>query len=328
MQEFELISKFFKQLTKGFLGAQNLADDVAKIALKPDEELVISKDVFVEDVHFFADEDPKKISSKLLLTNLSDIASSGAKPLYYMLGFGKSKKFTSQFYTKFVSGLKEIQEKFAICLIGGDTASAAKSFFSVTIFGVAKKGKILSRLNAKDGDLIFVSGSIGDSAIGFKVRSGELKIQNKNEKNFFLNRHFFPEARIELGKKLIEKNLSKCATDVSDGLFADLRNICNSSNLDAEIFLDAVPISDLMKKFLEKNPNQNILDLLSFGDDYELIFTANLKDEKKIFALSKELNLNISCIGKMTKKTKKLPKLRLFNSLGKRIKIKKFGYEH
>lgn len=317
INEFELIEKFFKPLTNSNKAAQNLSDDVAKIALKKNEELIISKDVFVEDVHFLAKDGGFKIASKLLRTNLSDIASSGAKPLCYLLGFTKNQKTNKKFAQDFARGLQETQKEFGLDLIGGDTVSSDKLFFSITIFATAKKGEILSRSNAQVGDLIFVSGSIGDAFLGLK--GGKDK--------YLQDRHFFPSPRLNLGQKLIERKLSKCAIDVSDGLLSDLRHICKSSKISALIHQNKIPISEPALKFLQKNKNVKLMDLLCGGDDYELIFSSASKNTKKIMQLSKELNINLTCIGEFVE-SKKAHEVDLQDDMNQSIKIKKFGYEH
>ncbi|MBM5782611.1 MAG: thiamine-phosphate kinase [Pelagibacterales bacterium] len=329
LEEFSLIKKFFKPLTNNSKSSQNLSDDVAKISLDPNKELVISKDLMVENVHFLESDGAFKIASKLLLSNLSDIASSGATPLYYTLGFSKNNKTNLKFVKDFCDGLKSVQDQFKLTLIGGDTVKSKQLFFSVTIFGVIEKNKILSRLNAKNEDLIFVSGTIGDAFLGLNQNKiTKFKTLDDKEKNYLLNRHFFPNPRIKLGKELLENNLSQCACDVSDGLFADLKNICESSNLDAEIYLDKIPLSKAAKNLIQKDKSINVQDLSSAGEDYELIFTVKKQNQNKILSLAKKLNLNLTCIGSMKKTTNKKPKIILFGDNNKKIKIKKYGYEH
>ena len=328
MQEFNIINTKFKPLANHNIAARGLADDVAKISLKKDEELVISKDLMVEDVHFLRQDGGFKIAAKLLLSNLSDLAAAGAKPAYYMLGFSKNKQINNKFLEDFTKGLKSVQDEFKLDLIGGDTVSSEKLFFSITIFGIIKKDKILSRDAAKDGDLIFVSGNIGDAFLGLQIKQNPQLKSEKKSKEYLLNRHFFPTPRISLAQNLLQKNLSKCAIDVSDGLFSDLRHICQESKLDAEIFLEKIPLSLEAKIFLEKNPQINILDLLSGGDDYELIFSTNQKNKKKVFNLARQLNLDITAIGRFIKNSNKKSEIALYDQNNNQIKIKKFGYEH
>lgn len=325
MTEFSLIEKYFKPLTNGDSVARGLADDVAKISLKKNEELVVSKDMFVENVHFLAADGGFKIASKLLRTNLSDIAAAGGKPLYYSLGFAKNKNCDEKFLKDFCRGLKELQNEFGLCLIGGDTVSSKEMFFSITIFGTIKKGKILSRNQAKDGDLIFTSGTIGDAALGLRIKLGEdFNKFDKKEKNYLLERHFFPTPQINLGIKLLEKNLSNCAIDISDGLLADLRHLCEESKLAAEIYLPKIPFSSAAQKL--SNPQK--LDLLSGGDDYELLFAVKPRNQKKLLDLAKSLKLNLSCIGSFKKPANKKFTITLRDEENKKITIKKFGYEH
>jgi len=320
MAEFEIIEKYFKALASSNKAARNLADDSAQFAVKNNCELVVSKDIFIEDIHFLLEDGGYKIAQKLLSTNLSDLAASGATPLYYMLGFGKSKNIDEKFIAEFCKGLRDLQKKFKIKLIGGDTSAAPKAFFSITIFGSVKKNQNLARFNGCENDLIFVSGNIGDAFRGLQIKLGEKNNYTKSQKNYFLNRHFFPTPQIILGQNLLAKKLSKCAIDISDGLLADLRHICKNSKLSAEIFLDKIP-------FYEKNlPLNQQLKLMSGGDDYELLFTVDCKNERKIINLAKKLNLKLSCIGFLTKKQR--CEITLFNSQNQQIKLTKFGYEH
>jgi thiamine-monophosphate kinase len=320
MAEFQIIEKYFKKLTEGSLAAQNLSDDVAKISLGADEELVISKDMMSENVHFLLSDGGFKIASKLLRSNLSDLASSGATPLYYMLGFGKSANIDEEFIAEFSRGLLDVQNQFRLYLIGGDTISAQNAFFSITIFGKVKKGDILSRNQAQDGDLIFVSGHIGDAHLGLESKLGKNVEFEDLEKEYFLKRHFFPNPRINLGRELLENNLSKAAIDVSDGLFADLKHLCSSSNLTAEIYLEKIPLK------IKNLSQERKIELCSAGDDYELIFTVDVKNEKKILELSKMLKLKLTCIGTLKKAVK--PDVTLLDENNQKIKLKKLGYEH
>lgn len=320
MAEFEIIEKYFKALTNGDKAARNLEDDSAQFAIKNNRELVVSKDVFVEDTHFLLSDGGYKIAQKLLATNLSDLAASGATPLYYMLGFGKSKNINEKFFAEFCQGLSDLQKKFKIHLIGGDTSSAPKAFFSITVFGTVKKNQNLARFNGRENDLIFVSGNIGDAYRGLQIKLSQENNYKKSQKEYFLNRHFFPTPRLDLGQNLLAKKLSKCAIDISDGLLSDLRHICVASNLSAEIYLDKIP-------FTEKNLTQKTqLELMSGGDDYELLFTVDCKNERKIIALAKKLNIRLSCIGSLVKKQKH--EITLFNEKNQQIKLTKFGYEH
>jgi len=324
--EFLIIENFFKPLTNGSAAAQNLSDDAAKISLKPSEELVVSKDIAIEGVHFLSKDGGFKIASKVLRANLSDLAACGAKPLYYMLGFSKNKNIDQNFVKEFVRGLKETQEEYGISLIGGDTIkSPDRLFFSITIFGVVKKNQALLRSKAKKNDVVFVSGNIGDALIGMLLSHNSEKYDksfSKKEKDYFLSRHFFPIPRIKLGLALTKNKIANAAIDVSDGLLADLLHICKESKLSANIYLEKIPITK--KKLPEKI---SLLDLISAGDDYELIFTAKKSCEKQILQLAKKLKIKITAIGYLTN-NKTTPDISLFDSDNKKVNISKYGYEH
>lgn len=318
MQEFQIINQFFKPLTNSNEESKGLKDDTAKISLASDEELVISKDMFVEDVHFLMQDGGFKIASKLLRTNLSDLAASGAKPLYYMLGFSKNDNIEERFIADFAQGLKSVQDEFHLSLIGGDTVASEKLFFSITIFGSVTKGQSLSRSQAKDGDLIYVSGNIGDAFLGRTLK----------EDDYLMDQHFFPTPRIQLGRQLLKNQLSQCAIDISDGLLVDLERICQSSELTAEIYLQDIPLSEAAIKSLQKNSKIKTLDLLSAGDDYELIFCANPKDQNKIQTLSHSLNLKLTCIGSIKNNSHITPKITLLDKDNQKLIMNKLGYEH
>ncbi len=337
MQEFDLINKFFKPLSTNKKLSRNLNDDTASLQLKKSMELIISKDIFVENVHFKLSDGAKNIATKLLATNLSDIASSGARPIAYMIGLGKTSNLDNKFFNEFCLGLKNVQKEFNIELIGGDTVNSKIFFLSITIFGESKKNKILSRENAENGDLIYTSGTFGDAGLGL-----ELLAKKNYDFKYLIKRHLQPTPRIKLGQMLIEKNLSKCAIDVSDGLLADVKKICQASKIDAKIYFDRIPFSSSAKKYLNLNKKHNPLRLLSSGDDYELVFTINKKFEKKILDLGEKLKINLTCIGEFIKaKEKNNYQVYLYEKNSnqqeltdvidnnyKLIKNVKLGYEH
>jgi thiamine-monophosphate kinase len=273
-------------------------------------------------MHFRKSYGGYKIAYKLLVSNLSDLASSGAKPHSFMLGFTKNNNIDLQFIEDFCQALDLLSKKYNLSLIGGDTIfSKSDLFFSITIFGTCLKDKNLARDNAQDGDLIFISGNIGDSYIGLQILESNLKIENPEIEKYFLEKHFYPTPRIELGQELLNNNLANSAIDISDGLFADLQHICNNSNLSAKIFYNQIAISDNAK-----NINIDIMDLCQGGEDYELIFTANKNNRDKIQKLSQKLNLKITEIGILHNNNNN--KIKLLDHYNKEIKIQKYGYEH
>lgn len=326
LDEFSIIKEYFLPLTKGCKSANFLQDDCAIISSNKDKELVISKDLISEDIHFSKESGAYNIAAKLLKTNLSDLASNGAKPLYYMLGFSQ-KNLDENFIKEFCRGLKVVGDEFNIALIGGDSIKVRDGLcFSITIFGEATKGHALKRNQAQKGDLIFVSGYIGDAFLGLQILQNKVICNNKAYKKYLIDRHLQPKPKVILGMELVKKQLSKCAIDVSDGFLADLQHIAQTSKLDAIIDQQNIPISKAAQYCLEHNQNIALQDLISGGDDYELIFTA--QNHQKIQSLAKKLSLNISWVGEFKKSTSPYRKIQLLDQQQNEVKISKYGYQH
>jgi len=325
--EFKIIQKYFLPLAKGCKASNALSDDAALISMPKTKELVISKDLMAEDIHFKKSDGAYSIASKLLRTNLSDLAASGAKPLYYMLGFSQNGNLDENFIKEFCCGLKDVSDEFGLSLIGGDSIRTQdKLCFSLTIFGEIAKGKSLKRSGAKVGDLIFVSGNIGDAFLGLQLLQKKITCKNKIHQKYLINRHLHPSPRIDLGMELIKQNC-KSAIDISDGFLADLKHICTASNLDAVINQAAIPLSSAAKLCLVKNKNLNLNQLLCGGDDYELIFTVNKKDQRKIVNLAKKIGTKLTCVGYL-QGSKATPKINLLDENGRMIKITEYGWQH
>ena len=282
----------------------------------------------MEDVHFRKSDGAYNIACTLLKSNLSDLAASGAKPLYYMLGFSSAKNFDEKFIKEFCRGLKNVSDEFKLDLIGGDSVKTTdKLYFSLTIFGEILGNKSLKRSAAKAGDLVFVSGNVGDAFLGLQISEGAKFFLNKNDQKYLIDRHLQPAPKVALGIELVKQNLSKSAIDISDGFLADLLHICQESNLDAIIDQDKIPLSLAAKSFLSKNKDTNLNPLLSGGEDYELIFTAKTKSVEKIIELEEKIGVKITCVGHL-KEASKHPKIHLLDENKKPIKIKKYGYLH
>ncbi len=307
MDEFSLIAKYFKPLAASFAGSLNLSDDAAIISPPENCELVITKDAISQGIHFIGSEDPALIAAKALRVNLSDLAAMGATPLCYFLALMLPKNTSKEWLEKFVGGLKETQEKFSIKLAGGDTTSTeGRISISITAIGSVPTGKALRRSGAKIGDDIYVSGTLGDAALGLEL------LQKEEENDFFINRYLLPQPRIDLGMALRE--IASSAMDISDGLVQDLGHICTASNVGAVIYSDKIPTTN----------NQQLITALSGGDDYELIFTAPPDKKQAIEQISTSLNLPLTIIGNITN-GKSLTVLDKNNNI---IQIDKKGFSH
>ncbi|MDA9817985.1 thiamine-phosphate kinase [Flavobacteriaceae bacterium] len=329
MKEFCIINKYFQPLYKK--NTYNF-DDSCLIKQHPLQETICSKDLMVEDVHFKLSHGGYQIAKKLLAINLSDLAASGAKPSSYILGVSFGKNCDEKFISDFASGLNDVQKIYNIHLIGGDTTkNSSSTFFSLTIFGFRPKNAAKLQIDqAKENDDIYISGNIGDSFLGFYILKNKIKFQNYDPKiiDYLINKHLSPNPRIFLGQELSKHKIAHASTDISDGLLADLQNICLQSKINAKIFQNQIPFSKQAKKFIKDNRlDFNITNLISWGEDYELIFTIKKENESKIATISKELDLKISRIGFFQQKSQN-PKLTLFNQNMVEIKITNYGYQH
>lgn len=309
--EFDFISKYMKSLAEGFKGALQLGDDIAIIPKDKKHDYVVTLDTIVEDIHFIWKATPEQIANKLLRSNLSDIASCGGIPKFYLMTGNLSDGMDRPWMRRFTEEIGKIQKKYEFSLLGGDTVrSPGEKFFSVTMIGEVPKRSALLRSGAKVGDDIYVSGKIGEAWVGLQILKSRIKIPKKNQQRY-INKHYSPEPRIALGRKLL--NIANSCTDISDGLLKDLSNILDSSEVSAVIEAHKIPLALKDKKYFERQ--------ITAGDDYQLIFTAKPMHAEKIS------KLGCHKIGKIVAINKK-EKIILKDKSGKKIKIKRLGYEH
>lgn len=267
MNEFPLIQKYFVPLSKQFKGSLALSDDAALLDIPAGFQLAVTKDAIAQGVHFIGTEDPALIARKLLRTNLSDLAAMGAQPLCYFLSLALPKPLSEDYIARFAAGLAEDQEIFSIHLAGGDTiATHGTPIFSITAHGLVPQGKALRRNGARAGDAIYVSGTLGDAALGLG-RAQDPAIPSHDA---LVQRYLLPQPRLELGRQL--RGRATSCIDISDGLLQDLSHVCTASHTGAEIHVEQLPISAAARELLNTSPQLMSL-IYSGGDDYELLFT-------------------------------------------------------
>tara|TARA_Y100001934_G_scaffold137083_1_gene165419 strand:+ start:392 stop:1318 length:927 start_codon:yes stop_codon:yes gene_type:complete len=280
------------------MGAMELLDDAALVPIKKTNSIVVSTDALVEKIHFHSNESADFVARKALRTNLSDLAAMGSKPFAYNLAIIIGKRKSSnidQWLKLFSKGLAVDQKKFGIELIGGDTVtSLGPTSICITIFGTPNiKGSLL-RSGAKVGDGIFVSGTIGDAALGLKlIENRSLSCLSKNN-SYCVSRYRIPRPRVELGLAL--GGLASAAMDISDGLFQDLNHLCGASSVGGLVHANKIPLSKEVSNFVNQN-KFSIEQVITGGDDYELIFTAPVPKEKSILNLARLTNTRITRIG-------------------------------
>lgn len=304
MNEFDIIKTFFRPLANNNKAARNLEDDAALIPVDNNKELVVTKDVLVEDVHFIKSTAPDKIAEKLFRVNLSDLAAMGALPYAYFLGITLPKKESKQkWYKQFAKGVDTMQGMYGGDVLGGDiTTHNGPITLSLTAMGYCKKGKALCRNSGKPNEDIYVTGYIGDSFLGLRYVTKKISVRLKKDRQYITSRYELPEPRIYLANKL--QPFISAATDISDGVLADCMHICSASEIGAKIDINTIPLSPVAQNILKHNTIQK-KQLLTAGDDYELLFTAPKKMQKNIEQISKTESIAITKIGETTN-TKKL----------------------
>jgi thiamine-monophosphate kinase len=287
--EFAFIDRLLKPLATG-AGALGLVDDAALIDPPPGCQLVLTKDAMVAGVHFLEDDPPAAIAQKLLRVNLSDLAAMGATPLGYLLALARSRAIDDAWLEGFCQGLAADQARYGITLLGGDTVGTPGPLtLSLTAIGTVSRGRALLRRAARAGDRLWVSGTLGDAALGLRVLQGTLH-PGAAAAEVLIGRYRLPEPRLGLGRRLF--GLAHAAIDVSDGLLADLRHILDASGIGAVVEAARLPLPEAAQGL------DGALDAaLAGGDDYELLFTAPEAATAALEALGRELDLRLTPIG-------------------------------
>jgi thiamine-monophosphate kinase len=290
-REFALIARHFRPLAGE--GALDLGDDAALLTPPAGQQLVLAADALVEGVHFLPDDPPGMIARKLLRVNLSDLAAMGAAPLGYLMTTAFTRGTADSWIADFVAGLAEDQQRFGISVLGGDTvATPGPACFSLTIIGTVPPGQALHRRGARIGDDVWVTGSIGDGALGLRVLQGSLAADAEGH---LARRYRLPEPRLALGQAL--RGVARAAMDVSDGLVQDLGHLCRAAGCGAEIMADAVPLSTAARAALAADVALLPL-ILTGGDDYELLFAAAPEDAEAVQAASVIAGVPVARLGR------------------------------
>ncbi len=317
MHEFDLINNYFFKIAKKNKSALNLNDDVF---FDKKRGVVISVDTYNIGTHFYDFKSPDLVIKKILRSSISDLICKGVTPKFYFIsGSGNKKTFTKHNLYKISKSLKSEQNKFNIDLCGGDTTFSNKLSFTITSLGYSNK--IIYRNKAKLNDDIYVTGNLGDSYLGFKALSNKVKFKNK-DKLFFVDKYYKPDLPLNLTKYLLK--FANSSIDVSDGLIDDLAKMINRQSLSFHLFENKIPVSNKLSNLIKKK-RLNKINLISNGDDYQVLFTADINKARIIQKASKTTGIKITKIGKIISgKDKSL----IFDEKGKQIRAKSKGYIH
>ena len=321
MSEFDLINQFFKTTeVKRDDVLLGIGDDCAILSPPSGKQLAVSTDTLISGVHFPEMTTARDIGYKSLAVNLSDLAAMGAEPAWASLAISLPEE-DKIWLENFMQGFNELAEKFNVALIGGDTTQGPLSI-TVNITGFIETDKCLKRSNANVGDLIFVTGSIGDAHVGLKLILGN----NSSEQTAFdsheaycIDRLNRPKPQVVAGQQLTA--FSVAAIDVSDGVMADLQHICTASGVGARLNIDHLPVSEALLRLYNNKPEWQ--SILTAGDDYELCFTCPQEEVSDIQKTLKAHDVSMTCIGEITAATgiKCFDKNQLLN-------INQTGFQH
>lgn len=307
MKEFELINKFLKKRSgKRKDVICGIGDDAALLRFPYNHDIAVSTDSLVSGVHFPKNTVPYDIGYKALAVNLSDLAAMGAKPVWVTLAITLPEANES-WIKQFRDGFFTLLKQYNMQLIGGDTTRGPVLSITANVFGIIPKNKALYRSGAKPGDLIYVTGTLGDAGAA-------LKLPDK----YFLKKLNHPIPRIQEGLAL--RNVANAAIDISDGLAADLGHILEQSKVGATIYIDNLPLSTKLVKAMGKKMAQNLA--LSAGDDYELCFTVSPRKQSQLKAIANKFP--ITYMGNI----EQYRGLHIQDQQGNSFTLNQTGYEH
>jgi thiamine-monophosphate kinase len=261
---------------------------------------VLKTDPIICGVHFFADDPPAAVARKALRVNLSDLAAKGAKPAGFLLALALPDGMQDEWLALFAQALGAEADFYQCPLLGGDTdRTPGLLTVSITVFGTVSRGRMVRRSGARPGDRVVVSGTIGDAALGLKLRlaastGSRWAGLSAYQRDFLLARYLLPQPRIELATALTTS--ASAAMDISDGLAGDLDKLCRASGVSAEVEVAAVPLSAAARSALGEDPGL-ITSLLSGGDDYEVLCTVGVTDFERFCLAASESGVQVTAIG-------------------------------
>jgi len=317
--EFDLIARYFSPPTSHTLLAGG--DDAALIGVGEGMELAVSTDMLVGGRHFLQDAEPYGVGYKSLAVNLSDIAAMGGIADYVILSLGIPPLLDSKDIDAFYRGFATLGRECGVALIGGDTNAADKLIVSVCVIGHAL-ARPVTRRGARPGEDIYVTGKLGDSALGLKLLQRKRRGKPRLHAGALMMRHQRPTPRLSAGALLAKGDLATAMIDVSDGLVQDLGHICRASGVGATLYGDRLPLSAAYRALCGK---AGLGPALSGGEDYELLFCARRRDRARIEKLPARAGVAITRIGLCTAGE---PRVVILDASGKSLPLPVTGHDH
>lgn len=318
--EFGLIARIAGQVSHRSGVEVGIGDDAAVTRPTDGCLTLITTDMLVEGVHFDLSMcDPVTLGRKSLSVNLSDIAAMGGESRYFLLSMAVPPSFPVAFLDSFTRGLLERAEEFGVGLIGGDTCSSKGGLvLSITVIGEQRPERIIRRDGARPGDLIFVTGTLGDSALGLEM------LKQGEPGAFATERHLDPVPRVREGLALATALLPTAMIDVSDGLAADLGHILASSAVGARLYVEEIPLSPFFREKCTPLTDEALSLALAGGEDYELLFTVPPSRAGEVHPLIARFGTEVTKIGEITAGSG----LSLLSEEGLEFTLAKKGFNH
>ena len=323
--EDRLIARYFAPVAT-HPGALALSDDAAFIKPPPGTDVVLKTDAIIGGVHFFAEDAARDVAKKALRVNLSDLAAKGAKPLGFLLSLALPKETSGDWLSGFAQGLRDDAEAYGCPLFGGDTdRTPGPITISIAMFGSVPEGTMVRRAGAKPGDRVFVSGTIGDAALGLVIRKntnlGAIWKLNEAQRQHLASRYLLPQPRNVLAE--VVRTHASAAMDVSDGLVGDFTKLCRISKVAAEIEAARVPLSDAAQAAVAAEP-ATLETALTGGDDFEIVCTVPAAKADAFRAAAKAANVAVTEIGEI----KAGEGVRFVDSHGQALAFKRTSFSH
>ena len=328
MKEFDIIDNYFYKLIAKE-EALNLQDDCA--VFKGLKQIIINVDSIIENEHFFSSDSASSIATKLLNVNLSDIASMGATPKYWTMAISipRVRLVNEAWLKEFCDTLQIIQNKHNFYLISGDTTfTSGVLTITANVFAEVENYKsVLKKSTIQENDILCVSGFIGDSYWGLQLLKGteSISLSSDTDRKYLIQKYKYPEAKIELGKILID--YANSCTDISDGLWADIEKMCRFSQVLGVIDAKSIPISNAVKNISNIDDKEKIIRSICGGDDYELVFSISKEKLSELQDILSKEGIFVKQIGYATKIKQENKYIQFFMD-NEEIHTKKTGYNY
>jgi thiamine-monophosphate kinase len=324
--EERLIARYFKPLAT-HAGALGLVDDAATLTPPPGCDLVLKTDGVIAGVHFFPDDPPDTVAKKVLRMNLSDLAAKGATPLGFLLALALPEGVADSWLAPFARGLGEDAHAFGCPLLGGDTDHTPGPIsVSIAAFGAVPHGRMLRRAGAAPGHRVLVTGTIGDAALGLKLRHDPAAAKrwglDPSQREHLGSRYLVPQPRNALAEAL--RLHASAGMDVSDGLVGDLAKLCRASGIAAEVECARLPLSAAATAALAKEPGL-IETVLTGGDDYEVLATVPPAGVAPLRQAAAAVGIALTDIGAVIAGE---PEARFLAADGRRLALARPAYSH